>query len=67
MLGNGLNTWAATKSLTKGVISLSLVGFCIVSAGPQERGQRSKMGRDSGPILTLMQVEFSHTLVSDSL
>ena len=27
MLGNGLSTWAATKSLTKGVTSLSLVGL----------------------------------------
>ena len=55
MLGNGLSTWAATKSLTKGVTSLSLVGLlcCTETAGPPERRQSGRMGRDSGPSLTL--------------
>ena len=47
MLGNGLSTWAATKSLTKGVISLSLVAllYCFIWTTGEGTKKQNRKGR----------------------
>ena len=49
MLGNGLSTWAATKSLTKGVISLSLVGLLYCFIWTTGEGTKKQNGKGLRP------------------